>query len=327
MAKKLSDQLVKRMKTIGIKGVKTEDEARKKLLSFLEKQGIEGMEEEDTDSLIEMAESFGDEDEVMNEAEQEAEDLAEEAEEDEEEDEEEESEEEAEEPAEDDDEEEEESDESEEDEEPEEEPAPKSKKATTKKEVKKEEKKPAAKKRKSSSVKLNPKKNEEDRKYFKVFGKLFPESDYNYAWVSTNGVNIKNKGKNSNRSLVLIENCTLREKDGKEVVTCNLYFSILNHKEDVLKEKDIDFENCWNDTPMIKNLTFDEVVETIEEVYEHITGLVNKVDKKLGENRKKMEESLEKNTKKEVKKEAKKETKKEAEKTTKKETKKSATKK
>lgn len=323
MAKKLSDQLVKRMKTIGIKGVKTEDEARKKLLSFLEKQGIEGMEEEDTDSLIEMAESFGDEDEVMNEAEQEAEDLAEEAEEEEEEEDEEE---ESEEPTDDDDEEEEESDESEEDEEPEEEPAPKSKKAT-KKEVKKEEKKPAAKKRKSSSVKLNPKKNEEDRKYFKVFSKLFPESDYNYAWLSTNGVNIKNKGKNSNRSLVLIENCTLRERDGKEVITCNLYFSILNHREEILKEKDIDFENCWNGSPMIKNLTFDETLETIEEVYDHIIGLVNKVDKKLGENRKKMEESLEKTTKKEVKKEVKKETKKEAEKTAKKETKKSATKK
>lgn len=319
MAKKLSDQLVKRMKTIGIKGVKTEDEARKKLLSFLEKQGIEGMEEEDTDSLIEMAESFGDEDEVMNEAEQEAEDLAEEAEEEEEEEDEEE---ESEEPTDDDDEEEEESDESEEDEEP----APKSKKATNK-EVKKEEKKPAAKKRKSSSVKLNPKKNEEDRKYFKVFSKLFPESDYNYAWLSTNGVNIKNKGKNSNRSLVLIENCTLRERDGKEVITCNLYFSILNHREEILKEKDIDFENCWNGSPIIKNLTFDETLETIEEVYDHIIGLVNKVDKKLGENRKKMEESLEKTTKKEVKKEVKKETKKEAEKTAKKETKKSATKK
>lgn len=304
MAKKLSDQLVKRMKTIGIKGVKTEDEARKKLLDFLEKQGIEGMEEEDTDSLIEMAESFGDEDEVMNEAEQESEDLAEEAEEDEEEEEE----------------------ESEEDEEPEEEPAPKSKK-TAKKEVKKEEKKPAAKKRKSSSVKLNPQKNEEDRKYFKFFHKLFPESDYNYAWLSTNGVNIKNKGKNSNRSLVLIENCTLRERDGKEVITCNLYFSILNHREEILKEKDIDFENCWNGSPMIKNLTFDETLETIEEVYDHIIGLVNKVDKKLGENRKKMEESLEKTTKKEVKKEVKKETKKEAEKTAKKEAKKSATKK
>ena len=306
MAKKLSDQLVKRMKTIGIKGVKTEDEARKKLLSFLEKQGIEGMEEEDTDSLIEMAESFGDEDEVMNEAEQEAEDLAEEAEEEEEEEDEEE---ESEEPTDDDDEEEEESDESEEDEEPEEEPAPKSKKAT-KKEVKKEEKKPAAKKRKSSSVKLNPKKNEEDRKYFKVFSKLFPESDYNYAWLSTNGVNIKNKGKNSNRSLVLIENCTLRERDGKEVITCNLYFSILNHREEILKEKDIDFENCWNGSPMIKNLTFDETLETIEEVYDHIIGLVNKVDKKLGENRKKMEESLEKITKKETKKSATKKSKK-----------------
>lgn len=316
MAKKLSDQLVKRMKTIGIKGVKTEDEARKKLLDFLEKQGIEGMEEEDTDSLIEMAESFGDEDEVMNEAEQEAEDLAEEAE-DEEEDEEPEEDEQEESKSEPEDE-----DEEEDEEEPEDEPAPKSKKAT-KKEVKKEEKKPAAKKRKSSSVKLNPKKNEEDRKYFKVFSKLFPESDYNYAWLSTNGVNIKNKGKNSNRSLVLIENCTLRERDGKEVITCNLYFSILNHREEILKEKDIDFENCWNGSPMIKNLTFDETLETIEEVYDHIIGLVNKVDKKLGENRKKMEESLEKTTKKEVKKEVKKETKKEA----KKEVKKSATKK
>ena len=59
MVKKLSDQMVKRLKTVGIKA-KNEDDAREQLLDFLNKQGIEGMEEEDTDSLIEMAESFGD---------------------------------------------------------------------------------------------------------------------------------------------------------------------------------------------------------------------------------------------------------------------------
>lgn len=282
MAKKLSDQMVKRMKTIGI-SAKTEEEARKKLLAFLEKQGIEGMEEEDTDSLIEMAESFGDEDEVVNEAEREAEDLADEA----------------------DDEEEGEAEEAEEEpEEAEEKPKKTSKKAKV--EVEKAEKKPAAKKQNSTrGVKINPKVNAEDRKMFKVFHELFPTDKYNYCWVSNCGVNIKNKGTNSNRSLVLLENFTSKEVGGKDVTTCNLYFSILNNRENVLNDKGIEFEHCWNGTPFIKNLTVDEAIETIKEVYEDITGLVYKADKKLGENRKKMEESLKKSEKKEQPKEKK----------------------
>ena len=282
MAKKLSDQMVKRMKTVGI-SAKTEEEARKKLLAFLEKQGIEGMEEEDTDSLIEMAESFGDEDEVVNEAEREAEDLADEA----------------------DDEEEGEAEEAEEEpEEAEEKPKKTSKKAKV--EVEKAEKKPAAKKQNSTrGVKINPKVNAEDRKMFKVFHELFPTDKYNYCWVSNCGVNIKNKGTNSNRSLVLLENFTSKEVGGKDVTTCNLYFSILNNKENVLNDKGIEFEHCWNGTPFIKNLTVDEAIETIKEVYEDITGLVYKADKKLGENRKKMEESLKKSEKKEQPKEKK----------------------
>lgn len=290
MAKKLSDQMVKRMKTVGI-SAKTEEEARKKLLAFLEKQGIEGMEEEDTDSLIEMAESFGDEEEVVNEAEQEAEDLADEAE--EEEDDEEESEE-------TDDDSEEEDEETEDAEEPEEEEKPKKTAKKAKAEVKKEEKKPAAKKQNSTrGVKINPKVNAEDRKVFKVFHELFPTDKYNYCWVSNCGVNIKNKGTNSNRSLVLLENFTSKEVGGKDVVTCNLYFSILNNKEDILTDKGIEFENCWNGTPFIKNITVEDAIETIKDVYENITGLVSKADKKLGENRKKMEESLKKSEKKE----------------------------
>lgn len=293
MAKKLSDQMVKRMKTVGI-SAKTEEEARKKLLAFLEKQGIEGMEEEDTESLVEMAESFGDDDEVVSEAEREAEDLADEAEEDEEE---------AEEPSDDS---EEEDEETEEAEEPEEEEKPKKTAKKAGAEVKKEEKKPAAKKQNSTrGVKINPKLNSEDRKVFKVFNKLFPTDQYDYCWVSNCGVNIKNKGTNSNRSLVLLENFTSKEVNGKDVITCNLYFSILNNKEDVLNDKGIEFENCWNGTPLIKNLTVDEAIETIKEVYDYITGLAGKADKKLGENRKKMEESLKKSEKKEQPKEKK----------------------
>lgn len=291
MAKKLSDQMVKRMKTVGI-SAKTEEEARKKLLAFLEKQGIEGMEEEDTDSLIEMAESFGDDDEVVNEAEQDAEDLANEAEQEEDDDDEEEP---------DDDEEPEDDD----DEEPEAEEKPKkaaNKSSVNKAEKKPEDKKPAEKKKNlTRGVKINPKANSEDRKMFKVFHELFPTDQYNYCWVSNCGVNIKNKGTNSNRSLVLLENFTAKEVGGKEIVTCNLYFSILNNKEDVLNDKGIEFENCWNGTPFIKNLTVEEAIETIKEVYDDITGLVSKADKKLGENRKKMEESLKKSEKKAVK--------------------------
>jgi hypothetical protein len=290
MVKKLSDQMVKRLKTVGIKA-KNEDDAREQLLDFLNKQGIEGMEEEDTDSLIEMAESFGDEDvdiEDEKSEDEEADELADEAEEEEEEEEEEDS---------DDS-----NDEEETDEEDEEEEEEQPKKKTAKAE-KKEAKKPAAKKQISKrGVKLNPKANDDDQKYFKPLHKLFDPKDYVYAWLSTAGVNIKNKGKNSNRALVLIENCTLKNIDGKETLTCNLYFPILNKKTEILEENDIDFETCWNGAPFIKEITFDEAIEIIKQVFDYIIGLVNKIDKKLGDNRKKMEDSLKKSSKKSTKK-------------------------
>ena len=58
MAKKeLSAVLAKRLNAMGIK-VKTDDEARKKLLKVLSDNGIDGMEDETIDVLIDMAESF-----------------------------------------------------------------------------------------------------------------------------------------------------------------------------------------------------------------------------------------------------------------------------
>ena len=57
MAKKLSAAMAKRLKSMGV-NVKTEEDARKKLLAVLEKEGIEGMDDEDLDTLIDMAGSF-----------------------------------------------------------------------------------------------------------------------------------------------------------------------------------------------------------------------------------------------------------------------------
>ena len=49
--------MAKRLKSMGV-NVKTEEDARKKLLPVLEKEGIEGMDDEDLDTLIDMAGSF-----------------------------------------------------------------------------------------------------------------------------------------------------------------------------------------------------------------------------------------------------------------------------
>jgi len=322
MAKKISDAIAKQLKKLGIKNVKTEDEAREKLLAILEKNGIEGMEDEDTESLIDMAESFiEDDDEDTDAAEAEETDSDDESEDDEDEDEDEELADEAEEdededekpakksakkqdkkPAkkaakksDDEDEDDAEEDEDDEDEKP-------AKKSAKKQEAKKADKKPAAKKQSSSrGVKLFPQKNEDDRSYFKPLHKVFAPKEFDYAWVSTSGVNIRNNGGNSKRSLVLIENCTIKQKDGKDVVFCNLYFPILNGHTECLDEAGIDYKPCWNGAPMIKEIPMEEAIEIIEEVLDELVKLAGKIDKRLGDNRKKMEASLKKNEKKAAK--------------------------
>ena len=324
MAKKISDAIAKQLKKLGIKNVKTEDEAREKLLAILEKNGIEGMEDEDTESLIDMAESFiEDDDEDTDAAEAEETDSDDESEDEEDEDEDEELADEAEEDEDEDekpakksakkqdkkpakkaakksdDEDEDEDDAEEDDDDEDEKPA---KKSAKKQEAKKADKKPAAKKQSSSrGVKLFPQKNEDDRSYFKPLHKVFAPKEFDYAWVSTSGVNIRNNGGNSKRSLVLIENCTIKQKDGKDVVFCNLYFPILNGHTECLDEAGIDYKPCWNGAPMIKEIPMEEAIEIIEEVLDELVKLAGKIDKRLGDNRKKMEASLKKNEKKAAK--------------------------
>ena len=367
MATKMNAATAKRVKALKI-NAKNEEEAREKLLEILVENGIEGMEEEETNTLLDIAESFvedensGDDEEQTEE--EENDELAEEVEEEEEEEkpkksakkaskkveEPEEEEEDDEETEEEDDEETEEEEEDEdegdefaemdrtalkayikdnelditvkksmtdddirdliraevgEEEEEDEKPAPKSKastktaeKAAPKKEDKKaaapakkaekKETKPAAGKR---GTKLDPKNNEDDRKAFAPLKKLFPESEYAYAWVASAGVTIKHKGKNSQRSMVLIENCS-KQADGS--IKCNLYLLTFTKQTEILDKAGIDYEPCWSGAPLIKGITLDEALEIITDLMEHITATVQKIDKKLGENRKKMEENLDK---------------------------------
>lgn len=295
MAKKIDTAVAKQLKNIGITA-KTEEEARQKLLKALEKEGIEGMEEESTETLIEMVESFKlddaveDDDTAGEDTDEELDELAEEVEADDEED------------AEEDDTEEEEADDEEEDEvEDEPAPAPAPKKAakstkkaeTPKKDEKKATKAAAPAKAKKRGNKLDPKNNEEDREPLNAIKELFGE-DYEFDWLASNGGTVKHIGKNGKRGVVALENLT-RQNDGK--VTCNLYLLTMKNDTEVLDELGYEYSKCWTNAPFLKCVTLEEAEDIIKSVKEHITGSVKKIDKRLGENRKKMEENLKKSSK------------------------------
>ena len=333
MATKMNAETAKRVKALGI-NAKDEETAREKLLGILNDNGIEGMEDEDTATLIEIAESFVEDGasaaEAPDEAESkdaEAEALADEAD----------AEDEAEAPDEVESEDEEDSEtedkdklasmdrtalkayikenglevkvkkswsdddirdairtaeadeEAEEESHAEEAPAPKAaeKKATTKKASKNEGEKKIGKR----GLKLDPKNNESDRVEFEALKELFPEGEYAYAWVASAGVTIKHIGKNSQRAILLIENCS-KQADGS--VKCNLYLPTFTKQTDVLDEAGVEYEKCWSGAPFIKGTTMAESIEIIKSLMTYITATVQKIDKRLGENRAKMEESLNK---------------------------------
>ena len=324
MATKMNAETAKRVKALGI-NAKSEEAAREELLKILVDNGIEGMEEEDTATLIEIAESFVEEGSSVSDAENE----------------------EPEETTEDDDaaalaEEVEEEDSEEdtdgdiltgmdrtalkayikenslavkvkkswsdddirdairtaeasikdnetEDEEPEKEDAPAPKKVE-KKAVKKAESKDE-KKIGKRGLKLDPKNNEDDRAEFEVLKELFPEDSHAYCWVASAGVTVKYKGKNTQRAMILVENCS-KQADGS--VKCNLYLPTFTKQTEVLDEAGLEYEKCWSGAPFIKGITLAESIEVIKSLMPHITATVQKIDKRLGENRAKMEDSLNK---------------------------------
>ena len=285
MAKKIDSKLEKRLTNLGIKA-KNEEEARKKLLARLEKEGVDGMEEEELDTLIEMVESFTEDDEV-EEVDNEVEEVEDSEADDEEDD--------IEKLADEVEEEEEsiESDDEEEEEVVEEKPkTKKTKPASTKKTEVKEKKatETPAKKTSKRGVKLDPKNNAEDRKAFEPLFELFGEG-YQPSWITTHGLTIKHVGKNSMRGVLTLENAT-RHDDGR--ITCNLYLLTMAKETEKLDELGIDYELCWTKAPFMKNITLEEALEILEKVFDIIVGFVSMVDKRLGDNRKKMEDNLKK---------------------------------
>lgn len=302
MAKKIDAKLEKRLKVLGITA-KSEDDARKKLVAKLEKEGIEGMEEEDLENLIDMVESFVEDDNDTEENDDvDTEETSEEESDDDEDDDIEDLADEVEaEEAEDDDEEEEED----------EEPAPAPKKASKKAEPKKKEEKPAkkaaekpakketkkAEPKKATSkrgVKLDPKNNEDDREAFNELQELFGEG-YQLDWLSSFGLTVKHIGKNGKRGVLTLENAT-KHDDGR--ITCNLYLLTMTKETEKLDELGIDYELCWTKAPFMKGITLEEALDILKKVFEIITGFASTVDKRLGDNRKKMEDNLKKSGKK-----------------------------
>ena len=324
MATKMNAETAKRVKALGI-NAKSEEAAREELLKILVDNGIEGMEEEDTATLIEIAESFVEEGSSVSDAENdepeettEDDDAAALAEEVEEEDSEEDTDGDiltgmdrtalkayikenslavkvkkswsdddirdairtAEASI---------KDNETEDEEPEKEEAPAPKKVE-KKAVKKAESKDE-KKIGKRGLKLDPKNNEDDRAEFEVLKELFPEDSHAYCWVASAGVTVKYKGKNTQRAMILVENCS-KQADGS--VKCNLYLPTFTKQTEVLDEAGLEYEKCWSGAPFIKGTTLAESIEVIKSLMPYITATVQKIDKRLGENRAKMEDSLNK---------------------------------
>ena len=297
MAKKINEELAKTLKNLGITA-KTEEEARKKLIAALEKEGIEGMEDESLSVLMDMADGFlgSEEEDEIEETEDEVEDSDEEMDElaDEVENEETEAEAEVEDEAETEDE-----VETEEKVETESKKKPSAAKTKKKNETKSKESKeskesPKPKKSGSRGVKLDPKNNPEDRKELLEIKDMFGEN-YTLDYVNTNGATVKYAGKNGKRGAVKVENLT---KHNNGTVTANLYLLTMNKQTDVLDELNIDYELCWTKCPMIKSVTIEEIKEIIKSVLDVISEAVTKIDKRLGNNRKKMEENLKKTEKK-----------------------------
>lgn len=302
MAKKLSADLTATLKKLGIKA-KTEEEAHDKLIAILEKNGIEGMEDESLTALIDMADAFlNDPDDSEEEVEEEVEETEDDEVDDTEEEEDDETD--SEEVEADDDEEmdelanEVEADDAEAEEAKKEEK--KSKKAE--KPEKKSEKKTAEKKQRKSSkngVKLNPKVNVEDREALATLREIFPEKDYEFNWI-VGGVTIKYIGKNSKRAVLSVYDLA-RKDDG--TVNFTLLFNTMTKETEKLDELGLEYAvSNWTKQPFIKNVTPEYAKEVIGMLLEIILGFIGKVDKRLGENRKKMEENLKKTEKKVTKK-------------------------
>ena len=265
----LSKQDIKEISSVGITGITDIEEARQIIIEKLANEhDTPGMEDEPLDVLIDILkacvnDSNEDEDEEEGEDELPEEDDEDEL------------------PEEDEDEEDEDEEEDEEEDEDEDELM-----AQAAEEAKEAEAslKQAKQPDKRKSNRLDPQNNEEDRKPFEYFREFFPELMYEFAWVKNAGVSIKYKGENASRGVLLIE-AALRKEDG--TITCNCYFNTMTKNVEEFEKANYEFKRSWNNVPFLSKVTFPEVLEAL-----NIKDKAQATDKKLGENRQKMEDDL-----------------------------------
>jgi len=259
-----------RLATVGI-SAKNDEQAREKMLKFLKEKEMEGLEDEESDTLLELCETFGDTEEVaevtdeVEEVTDEVEEVAEE-----------------------------------------ETPAPK--KATTKPAAKPvakpatpqaPAKKPlttATPKVATASIERGRKldiNSASDVKMYDELKKLFPEKDYNWKLLTHGGVTIFKRGKNANFPICGFDGVKIPK--GGQLIG-NFYFNTFRKREKELAVivGDNEIFRTWSKLPYVKEVTVADAVAfcSSKEFKADIASFEGK-DKKLGENREKMEKQIE----------------------------------
>lgn len=269
---KLSSAFAKQLKGMGF-NCKSEEDARAKLLAALEKEGVDGMEDETLQTLIDMVDGFRDtvDDEVEDEIEEvddevdDVDSLADEVE-----------------------------DEEAELEKKEEVSEKETVKIDTEEETPKGEIQKMAPKRERKTASIDVKNNPSDKKLIvEAFNKMFPEGEYLYVPIS-NGMSVKYIGENSKRLAFSFMN--MKRKD--DTVMGNLYLNALTKELDKLNELGIEYILSSLDIPFVKAVTIAEANDILKDVVDIFMSLIKRNDKRLGKNRKKMEANLEKSAKK-----------------------------
>lgn len=157
--------------------------------------------------------------------------------------------------------------------------------------AKKAVEKPAKEKKASKrGTKLNPMNDIDDQKeVLNALKKKFPEDKYDYAWLAMSGVTLKYKGSNAKKGVLTIENMS---KDEEGNITANVWFLCYRNKKEAIEEYLDDITVAWDGTPGKKHISLDEIIEVFDNIRDTVEVSMQKSDKKLGENRAKMEENI-----------------------------------
>ncbi len=272
---KLNKTEIADLQSRGIKGLKTKEEAREKMVEMLAKEGVDVEDDETYDEVYEMWDVMFPVSEAANDA------LAEEV-------------------AEEDEAEEEETEEDEEE-------KGEDFEAEVKKDVKKSKpakttapkatKKQAEKKIKKSAKRLDPKNNEDDAKRYdalkKVIQALSPKDQFDFNFIANGGVTVKYMGDNSKRAFLSFDS----PKTKGDKIYARTYIPSVR-SEEVIKDifgEDYVIKADWSGNFLVHDIEVSELVELIKndsDKFKDILTTLGKKDEKLGKNRKKMIDDL-----------------------------------